>query len=155
MAFKFEELNIWQQCLDDVETAYKIAELSPVQERYDLSDQLRRAATSVSLNIAEGSTGQTDKEHSRFLSISFRSLTETVACIHIIKKNYCDTSEGRKSLDLLYKVINHLAARILAMRNTLAKSTGEEKVDYFINANEVSWNILLFAQSSVVCHRSS
>jgi four helix bundle protein len=40
----------------------------------------------VALNIAEGSTGQTDAEQARFLGLAIRSLLETVACQHIISR---------------------------------------------------------------------
>ena len=132
MGFKFEKLDVWKQSLDYSDAAYDIAELLPKKERYNLSDQLRRAATSVSLNIAEGSTGQTDKEQNRFLGISLRSLIEAVACIHLIRKrNYCDTEDEKKQLKSLYKEANHLAARIQAMRNSLAGSVDEPEIDYF------------------------
>jgi len=131
MAFKFEKLEIWQQSLDYADMAYDIAELLPAKEKYNLSDQLRRAATSISLNIAEGSTGQTDKEQSRFLGISLRSLIETVACIHLIsKRNYCVNEGEKNKLKLLYKEANHLAARIQAMRNSLANRVDEPEIDY-------------------------
>jgi len=134
MAFKFEKLEIWQQSLDYAELAYEIADQLPVAERYNLSDQLRRASTSISLNIAEGSTGQTDKEQSRFLGIALRSLIETVACIHLIKKrNYCKTEEARKRLNNLYKEANVLAARIQAMRNSLTDRVGERRIEYLID----------------------
>lgn len=131
MSFKFEKLEIWQQSLDYIDAAYNLAELLPAEERYNLSDQLRRAATSISLNIAEGSTGQTDKEQSRFLSISLRSLVESVACIHLIsRRKYCDTKKRKKQLNHLYKEANKLAARIQAMKNSLANRTGEPETDY-------------------------
>ncbi|MFH5886417.1 four helix bundle protein [Halalkalibaculum sp. DA3122] len=131
MGFKFEELEIWQQSLDYVDWVYEIAELLPQRERYNLADQLRRAATSISLNIAEGSTGQTDREQRRFLGIALRSLIETVACIHLIgKRNYFQSEEEKKKLKHLYKEANHLAARIQAMRNSLTDHAGEEEIDY-------------------------
>ncbi|NGP89106.1 four helix bundle protein [Fodinibius halophilus] len=134
MAFKFEKLEIWQQSVDYVDLAYDLAGALPKLERYNLSDQLRRAATSVSLNIAEGSTGQTDKEQSRFLGIALRSLLETVACIHIIKRRkYCKTDEEKERLSTLYQEANHLAARIQAMRNSLSNHVGEEKTDYLVD----------------------
>jgi four helix bundle protein len=134
MPFKFEKLEIWQQSLDYVDVAYEIADLLPSKERYNLADQLRRAATSVSLNIAEGSTGQTDKQQSRFLGIALRSLIETVACIHLIsKRNYLDDSKEKALLNNLYKEANHLAARIQAMRNSLAEGVEEERIDYLID----------------------
>jgi len=75
-----------------------------------------RAATSIVLNIAEGSTGQTDPEQSRFLGIALCSLLETVACQNIIeRRKYLDTEE----LNIIYEVGQKLFAKIQAMRKAL------------------------------------
>ena len=134
MSFKFEKLEIWQQSLDYADIAYEIADQLPAKERYNLSEQLRRAATSISLNIAEGSTGQTDKQQSRFLGIALRSLIETVACIHLVKRrDYCNTKEAKKRLKSLYSEANHLAARMQVMRNSLSDRVGEDEINYLID----------------------
>ena len=52
---------------------------------YSYKDQIRRAALSVILNIAEGSAKKSDLEFARYLEISLGSLNETVACIDVIK----------------------------------------------------------------------
>ncbi|MGE5376633.1 MAG: four helix bundle protein [Bacteroidota bacterium] len=53
-----------------------------------------RAATSVALNIAEGSQGQSDAEQARFLGMKIRSLIETVACEQVIqRRNYIQDTE--------------------------------------------------------------
>ena len=82
MPFKFERLEVWQMSLDYIDLIYEIASELPRSEEYNLKSQIRRAATSVALNIAEGSTGQTDAEQARFLGLAIRSLLETVACQH-------------------------------------------------------------------------
>lgn len=131
MGFKFEKLEIWQQSLNYADEAYKLSEILPSSEKYNLSDQLRRAATSISLNIAEGSTGQTDKQQIHFLGISLRSLIETVACIHLIgRRDYCKTDEEKALLKQLYKEADVLAARIQSMRNSLTDRTGEPSTNY-------------------------
>jgi len=86
MPFKFEKLEVWQLALEYIDLIYKIAEQLPRSEEYNLKSQMTRAATSIALNIAEGSTGQTDAEQARFLGLAIRSLLETVACQHIIKR---------------------------------------------------------------------
>ena len=86
MAFKFEKLQVWQDSLDYLELVYKIASELPESERYNLRLQIIRAATSVNLNIAVGSTGQSDAEQVRFFGMALRSLLETVACLHIIHR---------------------------------------------------------------------
>ena len=60
--FKFEKLKVWQLALEYIDLIYEIAAQLPRTEEYNLNSQLIRAATSVALNIAEGSTGRTDAE---------------------------------------------------------------------------------------------
>lgn len=67
MPFKFEKLEVWQLSLKYIDLIYEIAVLLPSSEKYNLKSQIVRAATSVALNIAEGSTGQTDTEQARFI----------------------------------------------------------------------------------------
>jgi four helix bundle protein len=117
MAFKFEKLEIWQQSLDYLDKIYRVANKLPEQERYNLKSQMIRAATSVNLNIAEGSTGQTDAEQARFLGLALRSLFETVACLHIIHRlNYLNDPEDLRQI---YRDADLLARRITAMRKRL------------------------------------
>lgn len=58
----------------------------PATEIYSLSAQMRKAADSVVLNIAEGCTGQSKTEFIRFLGYALRSAIEVVACLFIAKK---------------------------------------------------------------------
>lgn len=60
------------------ETVNQLADTFPRKEIYNLSSQVRRAADSVALNIAEGSTGHTDAEQKRFLIFANRSVLEVV-----------------------------------------------------------------------------
>jgi four helix bundle protein len=62
MAYKFEQLEVWQLSLEYIDLIYQLSEKLPRSEEYNLKSQIIRAATSISLNIAEGSTGQTDAE---------------------------------------------------------------------------------------------
>ncbi len=84
MAYKFEQLDVWQLALDYIDLVYKIAASLPRSEEYNLKSQITRAATSVALNIAEGSQGQSDAEQARFFGMAIRSLIEIVACQQII-----------------------------------------------------------------------
>lgn len=66
MPFKFEKLLVWQKAVELSATVHEIAKKFPREEIYILSAQIKRAADSVSLNIAEGSTGQSTAEFKRF-----------------------------------------------------------------------------------------
>jgi len=65
--YKFQKLQVYQSALDYVDAVYELTKLLPEREKFNLSSQIERAATSIALNIAEGSTGQTDAEQNRFL----------------------------------------------------------------------------------------
>ena len=58
-----------------------LADQFPKKEIFNLSSQIRRAADSIGLNIAEGSTGHTNAEQKRFLIFANRSTLEVVACL--------------------------------------------------------------------------
>jgi four helix bundle protein len=130
---KFEKLEVWSLSIDYADRCYLIAEQLPKKEDFNLASQLRRAAVSIALNIAEGSTGQSDPEQSRFLGMALRSLIETVACQHLIfRRQYlADTAPLREA----YQASDKLAAKIQAMRrvlsatHTVAESPEEYQLD--------------------------
>lgn len=121
MTFKFEKLEIWKLYLEYTDLIYEILNQLPKSEDFNLKSQIRRASTSIALNTAEGSTGQSNPEQARFLSIAIRSLYETVACLHLIKRhNYYKNSE---LLVKAYKQAETLARKIQAMRKYLLNSS--------------------------------
>jgi four helix bundle protein len=134
MAFKFEQLDVWQMSLEYSDLIYELADKLPDKEKYNLSSQITRAATSISLNIAEGSTGQSDPEQNRFLGLALRSLIETVACQRLIaRRNYVADKEYLNRVDLKAQ---ELAKRIHAFRRALAESNRsikEEQAPYDID----------------------
>ena len=116
--FKFENLEIWKLSLDYVDLVYKLTKRLPKTEEYNLKSQMIRAATSVSLNIAEGSMGQTNSEQSRFLGMALRSLIETVACQFLIKRRQFPNMDNT-FLSKAYKDSQILTKKIQAMRNAI------------------------------------
>jgi four helix bundle protein len=102
--YKFEKLEVWQLALDYVDLIYDIAKELPRNEEFNLKSQITRAATSVALNIAEGSTGQTDPEQARFLGMAIRSLIETVACLRILENRLSSSVIGLLISCILYCV---------------------------------------------------
>jgi len=83
--YKFQNLEVYQVALGYIHQVYEVSRQLPDSERFNLKSQLQRAATSVPLNIAEGSTGQTNTEQRRFLGLALRSYLETVACMDLIE----------------------------------------------------------------------
>jgi four helix bundle protein len=94
MAFKFENLQIWKKAFelsDEIHlTALKFSKI----EMFSLTSQIKRSADSTVLNICEGSTGLSNAEFARFLTIALRSAIEVVGCLMLARKrNYIE--EGK------------------------------------------------------------
>ena len=144
MAYKFEKLEVWQRALDYADLIYGVADDLPSREKYGLASQIMRAANSVALNIAEGSTSQSDKEGpkvmplvpARFLSMAIRSLVETIACLHLIqRREYLPDAEPLREA---YRFSRPLFAQLQAFRSSL-KETGanvkEEPAEYDVDGD--------------------
>src|SRR5262245_27994496 len=84
----YHELQIWQRSMQYAVDLYRFSALLPDEQRYNLVVQLRKAATSVPLNVAEGSGCSTDAEFVRFLGYSYRSLKEVVTCLELCERLY-------------------------------------------------------------------
>jgi four helix bundle protein len=124
MTYKFEKLEVYQLALDYLDLIYTLADSLPRTEEYNLRSQMIRAATSIALNIAEGSTSQSDAEQSRFLGMALRSFIETVACQRIIdRRKYADIKELEKA----YECGQKLFAKIQAMRRSLERQTTADR----------------------------
>jgi four helix bundle protein len=116
MGFKFEKLEVWQLSLEYVDRIYEIADKLPDKERHNLRSQMIRSATSVCLNIAEGSTGQTDPEFGRFVGIAIRSCIEVIACLHLAKRRrYIDEEVFSQA----YEFGEKLSVKLQALRKKL------------------------------------
>lgn len=86
MAFKFEELRVWEIAINLSAEVNVLVKSFPSDERFVLSSQIQRAADSVALNIAEGSTGQSNPEFKKFLGYAILSAIEVVSCLYLGKK---------------------------------------------------------------------
>lgn len=116
MAFKFENLKVWQNA---IELSGQIAELIqsfPKHEMFVLSSQIQRASDSIALNIAEGSTGQTNPEFRRFLSFALRSAIEVVSCLYLAKRRKLINED---QFNHFYNYLSELIKSIQALRNSI------------------------------------
>jgi four helix bundle protein len=117
MAFKFEGLLVWQKALELTDEIDQLTKKSfPKDELYVLTSQIKRAADSVVLNIAEGCTGQTNAVFKQFLTYSLRSGIEVVSCLFIAKNR---TIIGEDDFKKLYSDYESLTKMITALRNSL------------------------------------
>ena len=72
----FRKLKVWEKSHRLTLELYKFAATLPKEERYGLADQVRRAATSIPANIAEGCGRSTDVDQARFFQIAMGSASE-------------------------------------------------------------------------------
>jgi len=109
----FRDLIVWQKSLDLVEEIYYLSKLLPKDETYGLINQIRRAATSIPSNIAEGNARQASKDYSRFLNIARGSKAEVETQLEIcIRVNYLTRDQTIKAFGLCNEVGRMLYAMI-------------------------------------------
>jgi four helix bundle protein len=128
--FRFEKLDVWQRAIEFANVVYSVTRTFPADERFGLTSQLRRAAISVSSNIAEGSSRSSDSDFARFVEIAYGSVMEIVSQSHVAKaqslvrdKDFLDV--GQRA-DELSRMLSGLRARLIAPSH-VAKSRSAPK----------------------------
>ncbi len=116
MAFSYENLKVGEDILNLVDRVYTIGEGFPSDERYALTQQMRRAATSIYLNIAEGSTRKSERDFTRFLQYCLGSIVEVHACLKIAqRRQYID----KITLDTAGQELEIIWMKVCALRSSL------------------------------------
>ena len=116
MPFKFEKLKVWQSSLDIAEKIHLLTKNFPRDELFILTQQIKRAADSIGLNIAEGATGQSNSEFKKFLGYSIRSSAEVVACLYLAsRRKYIEEFQFKEN----YECLDSLTKSIQALRNSI------------------------------------
>lgn len=109
----FTELKVWQRSHALVLQLYSLTREFPADERFGLTSQLRRAATSVPTNIAEGSRRQHRQDFARFLNIAEGSLAEVEYLVMLSRDlGYVDEETTRAQID----EANEIARMLYALR---------------------------------------
>ncbi len=114
--FRFESLDIWKMATEYASDIYKMTEKFPKSELYGLISQLRRAAVSISNNIAEGSGSSSNKDFRNFLDISIKSTFETVNMIMFAEKMKLLNEETKTKY---YDKAEILIKKISSFKNSL------------------------------------
>ena len=116
MSFKFEKLKVWQKAVDLASDVHELTKSFLKDELFILCAQIKRAADSVSLNIAEGSTGQSNAEFNKFLGYALRSNIEVVGCLYLAqKRNLIEQQNFSK----IYGQCEEILVMLNALRNSL------------------------------------
>jgi four helix bundle protein len=77
--FNFEKLDVWQEAIQFADLVYDLSSDFPDEERFGLTNQVRRAAVSISSNLAEGSSRVSRIDFGRFVEIATGSVFEVVS----------------------------------------------------------------------------
>lgn len=112
----FKKLSIWTESIEVIKSIYKITKSFPEDEKYNLVSQMRRAGISISSNIAEGSSRQTKRHFSHFLTLALGSIYELQSQIVISQHfNYISLEDQKQVEAELVK----LADMIFAFRRKI------------------------------------
>ena len=120
--FRFEKLEVWQQARTINHSVYRLTKTFPRAELFAMTSQTRRAATSVSANIAEGSGRNSDKDFAHFLEQSYGSLMEVASFVFLaLDEGYTTETD----LESLLAEIEVLAKRIASLNRSLVVATSK------------------------------
>ena len=115
--YGFRQLLVWQRGMELVVEAYRLTGRLPSAERFGLVDQVRRAASSVTANIAEGSGRDHRAEYLRFLSIARGSLAELDNHLELaLRLGYLSREDLATALDLVSQVRRLLSRLTQSLR---------------------------------------
>ena len=113
----YRELIVWQRSMVLVEEVYRLIRRLPAEEKYALSDQLRRAVVSIPSNIAEGYGRNAAKEYVRFLNIArgskYEVETQLLICVRL---HYLEEEDIQHALSLceeIGRMLNILIKKLL------------------------------------------
>ena len=114
--FGFERLEVWQRAIEFADVVYSVTRGFPADERFGLTNQMRRAAVSISSNIAEGSARISRKDFARFIEIATGSLYE------VISQSYVGKNQGFLSpedFQVLYHAADEQSRMLSGFRRSL------------------------------------
>jgi four helix bundle protein len=114
--FGFEKLDVWHKAVDYAGTIYDVTRTFPEDERFGLTNQLRRSSVSISSNIAEGSSRSSRVDFNRFIEIAYGSLSESVSELRIAQKQ---KFVSNTAFERTYKEAEELAKMLSGLRRTI------------------------------------
>jgi four helix bundle protein len=117
--FNHEKLEVWREAIVFADLIYSMTKSFPSDERFGLTNQMRRAAVSVSSNLAEGSSRNSRQDFARFVEIAAGSMFEVISQAEIAKK------QGflpERDFEKIYCHGQKLGRMLSGLRNSLLQS---------------------------------
>ena len=117
--FNFEKLDVWQEAIVFADLVYDLSAGFPDDERFGLTSQMRRAAISISSNLAEGSSRASRIDFARFVEIAAGSLFEVLSQATIaLRRNMI----SRNGYNQIYAAAEKQRKMLSGLRKSLAES---------------------------------
>ena len=124
LQFSFEKLEVYGKARELVKLIYQLQRKFPKEEYYALGDQVRRAAVSITANLAEGSGRVSVKEKIHFVEISFGSMMEAFCEL----QTACDLGYiTDEKLNEIRPLFTDVAKMLSGLRNTFLKQLNTQK----------------------------
>ena len=117
--FRFEKLEVWQKAVAYADRVYEVTREFPSNERFGLTSQMRRAAVSISSNIAEGSGRSSDKDFAHFVEIAYGSLMEVTSQTQVAVRQSFIQPQTRNEM---YERAEELARMLSGLRSSLLRA---------------------------------
>ncbi|MGN6619047.1 MAG: four helix bundle protein [Ilyomonas sp.] len=108
----YKELKVWEKAHSFTLKVYDCTKAFPKEELYSLTNQLRRSASSIPANIAEGCGKNSNQELAHYLNIALGSSNECEYFL-ILSKDLTYLSE--ETFNLLYKLINEVKGMLISL----------------------------------------
>ena len=118
--FTFERLDIWQKAIEFADLVYSLTRSFPSDERFGLTNQMRRAAVSISSNVAEGSSRNSRTDFARFVEIATGSLFE------VVSQSFIGQRQGflkESDFQQIYSAAEEQGRMLSGLRKSLLKQT--------------------------------
>ena len=110
--FKFERLEVWKKAVSLYEQIMLVSRTIEQRDQFSLGEQLRRAALSVSTNIAEGTGREGEKEGNYFFNIAKGSVYEVVSLLYIMRiRDYLPDKDHKR----LYEDCDEIAKMLTGL----------------------------------------
>ena len=114
--FNFEKLDVWQKSVALADLIYSTTKSFPSDERFGLTNQMRRAAVSISSNIAEGCSRGSKPDFRRFIEIAAGSAYEVVSQARIARAQGFLAADAH---DRIYAAALEIVRMLTGLRDSL------------------------------------
>ena len=115
--FNFEKLDVWQKAIDFADLVYKYTRNFPADEHFGLTNQMRRAAVSISSNIAEGTSRMSETDFARFIEIATGSVFEVISQAFIGRRQDFLNEENFRAM---YTAADEIGRMLSGLRKSLS-----------------------------------